>query len=82
LGIAIRPSTSTGEETVAEKFWPVEEVLEPTGSSRTTEIAVSAGITRGRRATASREDLPELDPAMEPFGESAEELFAAESEAD
>src|ERR1700686_4726387 len=47
LGIALLPSTSTGWLTVAAKFWPGELILEPTGSSRTTLITVSAGTTMG-----------------------------------
>jgi hypothetical protein len=75
LGIATLPSTSTGAETVAEKFCPADEILEPRGSSRTTVIVVSAGITRGFGAMASR--TPEFLEDFEPVVGPAEELFAA-----
>src|SRR5260370_11988001 len=68
FGITILPSTSTGEATVAEKFWPEEEVLEPSASSRTTEIVVSAGTVMGLGDSAARmADLPE--PPGEPLGD-------------
>src|SRR5260370_41986242 len=75
FGITILPSTSTGEATVAEKFWPEEEVLEPSASSRTTEIVVSAGtmIVLGDSA-ARMADLAE--PPGEPLGNT----FVAESD--
>jgi hypothetical protein len=75
LGIAILPSTSIGEETVAEKFCPVEEILEPTDSSRTTVMGVSAGTTRSLGAIASR--TPEFPEGFEPFAGPPEELLAA-----
>ena len=79
----MRPSTSTGEDTVAEKFCPVAEVLEPMASSKTTEIVVSAGTTSGREVDSREPGLPDArDAPMELSGESAEELFEAESEAD
>jgi hypothetical protein len=75
LGIAILPSTSIGEETVAEKFCPVEEILEPIDSSRTTVMVVSAGTTTGFGAIASR--TPEFLEGFEPFVGPPEELLAA-----
>ena len=66
---------------MAEKFCPVEEVLEPRGSSRTTVILVSAGTTRGLGGTGSRtlELFEELEPFTGPAEESfGEELFAEE----
>jgi len=41
------PSISTGTSTVAENLWPVVLLFDPTGSSRTTEIAVSTGTMMG-----------------------------------
>src|SRR5262245_28480608 len=67
FGIATLPSTSTGAETVAEKFWPVVDVFEPIDSSKTTEIVASAGTTMGLVATAS--DLPEDELLEEASGE-------------
>ena len=60
-----------GEETVAANVCPFEDVLEPIGSSSTTEIVVSAGIVIGFGANMLRApDLfaepPEL-PAEEPL---------------
>src|SRR6266404_1663723 len=63
FGMATLPSTSTGSRTVAEKFCPGVLILEPTGSSSTTAITVSAGTTRGRgRGGASLAGLLELAP--------------------
>jgi hypothetical protein len=75
LGIATLPSISTGDEIVAEKICPVEEILEPRGSSRTTVMVVSAGITRGFGAMAWR--TPEFLEEFEPLVGPPEELFAA-----
>src|ERR1700680_1643487 len=47
LGIATLPSISTGASTVATNLWPVVLIFDPTASSRTTEIDVSAGTTIG-----------------------------------
>src|SRR6266849_3856202 len=47
FGMATLPSTSIGSRTVAENCWPGVLILEPTVSSRTTEITVSAGTTMG-----------------------------------
>jgi hypothetical protein len=57
-----------GEETVAEKFWPVEEILEPIDSSKTTVILESAGTTRRLDAKFSGEGF------AEPLGESFDAL--------
>src|SRR5216684_5976289 len=63
FGMATLPSTSTGSRTVAEKFCPGVLILEPTRSSNTTEITVSAGTTSGRgRGGASLAGLLELAP--------------------
>src|SRR5260370_25078923 len=63
LGMATLPSTATGWLTVAVNCWPEVLILEPTGSSNTTEITVSAGTTIGLgRGGASRAGLAELAP--------------------
>ena len=80
FGIAIFPSISIGEETVAEKFWPVSEVFELSGSSRTTVIVVSAGTTSGFGVKASRiEDLSEDERLFGAPGAPLGELLDAES---
>ena len=80
FGIATLPSTSTGEATVAEKFWPAAEVLEPIASSRTTVIVVSAGTTRGLATVSRAADLPEELEPPDGLEESFEESIADESE--
>src|SRR4029077_13677978 len=79
LGMATLPSTSTGSLTEAVKVWPGWLILEPTGSSRTTEITVSTGTTMGRgRGAASRSlagllaAAPESGAAEDEFGSVAD----------
>src|ERR1700719_1419370 len=73
LGMATRPSTSTGSRTDAENCCPGALILEPTGSSSTTEITVSAGTTigLGRGGASLAADWLELAP------ESGEDEFAS-----
>src|SRR5215471_8352377 len=47
LGMATLPSISTGDSTVAENFSPEFGVFELMVWSKTTEMTVSAGTTRG-----------------------------------
>src|SRR5579863_6863560 len=77
FGIATRPFTSIGEETVAAKVCPFDDVLEPTGSSSTTEIVVSAGIVIGFGENMPRP--PDLFAEAEPPEFPAEEPLLAES---
>src|SRR5215813_4877791 len=72
LGIQTLPSTSMGAFTVAEKFCPGRLILDPTDSSKTTVITVSAGTTTGfGRAAASRAAVLEAEapPAAPESGE-------------
>src|ERR1700682_19719 len=48
FGIAVFPSTSIASLKLASNFWPGWLIFDPTGSSRTTAINVSAGTTMGR----------------------------------
>src|ERR1700686_870341 len=75
LGIALLPSTSTGWLTVAAKFWPGELILEPTGSSRTTLITVSAGTTMGlgRGASALGAERADSEDGDDEFASVAED---------
>src|SRR6266478_2646893 len=78
LGMATLPSTSTGSRTVAEKFWPGVLILEPTGSSSTTEITVSAGTTMGLgRGGASLAGLLELAPGSGVDGDEVASVAGA-----
>jgi hypothetical protein len=70
------PSISTGTSTVAENVWPVVLLFDPTGSSSTTEIAVSAGTTIGLGLDAAS-FLGDAEPdGEEPVGDDASSELA------
>src|ERR1700730_16422165 len=73
FGMASLPSTSTGSRTAAGQVCPGGLVFEPTGSSSTTEITVSAGTTIGfgRGGASLTAGLLEVAP------ESGEDEFAS-----
>src|SRR6266849_8339608 len=74
--MAVLPSTSMGWLTVAAKVWPGVLIFDPTASSRTTVITVSAGTTTGLGrggASAFGVDFADSESGADEFASVAED---------